>query len=313
MIGDVAGRGLQAASLMSQLRNALRAYAFEAHPPAAALEHLNSLAWRREGVVMATLIYLVLDPGSGSRAAGERRPPPAAAGEAGRDHRVPGGGTLASAGRRAATKYAEAEYLLEPGSTLLLYTDGLIEKRSTPIDDGMEQPRRGRGRRGRRPRGALRPPARDAFPAAEDDVALLALESVPLAAERMELTLPAEPLELSSLRRALQRWLAAVRGERRRQLRHRPGLQRGVSRTRSNTRMVPVMRRSTSMPRSRDDEVAITVRDYGRWREPRGDHRGRGLGLIETVMDSVSVVTTPNEGTEVHMMRKLGRSGDEPT
>src|SRR5207249_2562656 len=44
-IGDVAGRGVQAASLMGQLRNALRAYAFEAHPPAAALARLNGLAW----------------------------------------------------------------------------------------------------------------------------------------------------------------------------------------------------------------------------------------------------------------------------
>ena len=49
---------------------------------------------------------------------------------------------------------------------------------------------------------------------AEDDVALLALRSVPLAPERMELTLPAEPLELGSLRRALRALAGRVRGER---------------------------------------------------------------------------------------------------
>src|SRR2546430_15907279 len=49
----------------SQLRNALRAYVFEAHPPAIALQRLNGLAWTLERNVMATLIYLVFDPSSG--------------------------------------------------------------------------------------------------------------------------------------------------------------------------------------------------------------------------------------------------------
>ena len=103
-IGDVAGRGIQAASLMSQLRNALRAYAFEQHPPGAALEHLNSLAWRREGVVMATLIYLVLDPATGHvRLASAGHPPPLQARPDG-THRVPGGGPVPPARRRRARR-----------------------------------------------------------------------------------------------------------------------------------------------------------------------------------------------------------------
>jgi anti-sigma regulatory factor (Ser/Thr protein kinase) len=53
------------------------------------------------------------------------------------------------------------------------------------------------------------------------------------------------------------------------------------------------------------DEVAITVRDKGRWRASRGNNRGRGLGLIETLMDSVHIVTDPDTGTEVSMTRRL--------
>jgi anti-sigma regulatory factor (Ser/Thr protein kinase) len=57
-------------------------------------------------------------------------------------------------------------------------------------------------------------------------------------------------------------------------------------------------------------EVSITVRDYGRWRDSRAANRGHGLRLIETFMDSVTVVTSPQEGTEVRMARMLGRSRD---
>jgi anti-sigma regulatory factor (Ser/Thr protein kinase) len=59
-----------------------------------------------------------------------------------------------------------------------------------------------------------------------------------------------------------------------------------------------------------DHEISITVRDFGRWREPRGDNRGRGLPLIEAVMDSLAVERGDREGTEVRMVRKLGGSGN---
>jgi anti-sigma regulatory factor (Ser/Thr protein kinase) len=52
------------------------------------------------------------------------------------------------------------------------------------------------------------------------------------------------------------------------------------------------------------DCVFITVRDFGAWRAPRGENRGRGLPLIEAVMDSVDVAKGPR-GTEVRMIRRL--------
>jgi anti-sigma regulatory factor (Ser/Thr protein kinase) len=52
-------------------------------------------------------------------------------------------------------------------------------------------------------------------------------------------------------------------------------------------------------------EVAITVRDFGRWRASRGNNRGRGLALIETLMDTVHIATDPETGTEVSMTRRL--------
>jgi anti-sigma regulatory factor (Ser/Thr protein kinase) len=59
--------------------------------------------------------------------------------------------------------------------------------------------------------------------------------------------------------------------------------------------------------RAAADEVTVVVRDVGSWRERRGSGRGRGLGIIESVMDAVEVNKHP-VGTEVVMRRRLARS-----
>ena len=114
-IGDVAGRGVQAAAVMAQLRNALRAYAFELHPPAAALERLNRLAWTHGQSVMATVIYLVFDPSSGLvRLANAGHLPPLLANLDGSTVYLEEGRSL-PLGVQRATTYTDAEYRLPPG------------------------------------------------------------------------------------------------------------------------------------------------------------------------------------------------------
>ena len=308
-IGDVAGRGIQAASLMGQLRNALRAYAFEHHPPAAALEQLNRLAWRHDGVVMATLIYLVLDPASGHvRLASAGHLPPLKTGPDGETVYLEEGRSL-PLGVARETLYTEAEYVLEPGSSLLLYTDGLIEKRSAPIDHGLEQLARSVRAAPRHDLEALCESLLAPASGAEDDVALLALRSVALAPERLELTLPAEPLELGSLRRALRRWLAECEASDSESydiiLACNEACANAIEHAYGPGDALVEINAALS-----GDEVAITVRDSGRWREARGDNRGRGLTLMETLMDSVNIVTAADTGTQVSMTRALARSRD---
>ena len=304
-IGDVAGRGIHAASLMSQLRNALRAYAFEHHPPAVALARLNSLAWRREGVVMATVIYLVLDPSSGRillSSAGH--PPPLQARPDGTTTYLEAGRSL-PLGVARQTDYQEAEYRLEPGSTLLLYTDGLIESRGTPIDHGMARLAGAVGAHvGDRDLEQLCDELLESVAGSEDDVAMLLLRAVPVEAERMQLTLPAEPVELSSLRRALQRWLAECQASDADSY----DIVLACNEACANAIEHAYGPGDASVhvdAAFSGDEVAITVRDHGRWRESRGNNRGRGLALIETLMDSVNIVTDPDNGTQVSMTRRL--------
>jgi PAS domain S-box-containing protein len=306
-IGDVAGRGVQAAAVMAQLRNALRAYIFELHPPGIALERLNTLAWNFERNVMATLIYLVFDPSSGRvRFANAGHLPPL--------HARPNGSTVyleegraAPLGARAATSYKEAEHVLEPGSTLILYTDGLVEKRLTSIDDRLALLARSL----RPQRNGLEELCDDLLtslaPSGEDDVALLAVEPLQLDSTKLELALPAEPTALRSLRNALRRWLSGYQASDREIDEIVLACNEAVANSIEHA-YGPADGCVEVTAEFGEGEVCILVRDDGNWREPRGDNRGRGLTLMKALMDSVDLET--RRGTEVRMVRRLERGLD---
>jgi putative methionine-R-sulfoxide reductase with GAF domain len=141
-IGDVAGRGLMAATMMGRLSNALRAYALEHSSPGAVLERLNRLAYEEE--VVATAAYVVLDPrsGSGVFASSGHLPP-----------LIRSGGDVQLLPRAGAPPLGadlrpvpDVEIEMPAGADLLLYTDGLVELRGEAIDDGLERLRRIAGR-----------------------------------------------------------------------------------------------------------------------------------------------------------------------
>ena len=128
-IGDVAGHGVAAATLMGELRSALRAYALDGNGPAKVLTKLSRFVGRRRGA-MATLVYATVERASGDVSfarAGHPHPLLLRAG-AGAVFLAEGGGPPLSAGSAAA--YEEVETALGPGEALFLYTDGLVERRS---------------------------------------------------------------------------------------------------------------------------------------------------------------------------------------
>jgi PAS domain S-box-containing protein len=311
MIGDVAGRGLEAAAVMTQLRNALRAYALEAHPPAEALARLNSVAWTLDGSVMATIIYLVFDPATGIlRFTNAGHLPPLLVDRDGAAQYLERGRSI-PVGVQAATRYSEAEYLVDTGATLLLYTDGLVEKRCVRIDDGLAELARYASSGSRRDLEALSDHVlKTVGPGTEDDVAMIALQTAPLAPGPLRLTMPAEPVALAALRRSLRRWLAACEATDDESndivLACSEALANAIEHAYGPGDAEVEMDAAFS-----GDQISIVVRDFGRWREPRGEHRGRGLTLIQAVMDSVSVAGGDEEGTEVRMVRRLYRGADD--
>ena len=138
VVGDVAGSGLGAAVIMGRIRSALRAYALEFPDPADVLGKLDhKMQYFEEGDVMATVNYAVLDSDSGQlriSSAGHFPPVIAAPGQRGAMAQIavdpPIG--VADAPVRQVTTLA-----LVPGAVLCLYTDGLVERRDEPIDDGI--------------------------------------------------------------------------------------------------------------------------------------------------------------------------------
>ncbi len=142
VVGDVVGRGLDAAATMGQLRSAVRALASTGLEPGPLLDALDRYA-RVHGVGrMATLTYAQLHLASGElRYACAGHPPLVLVGPAGEPPRAlwDGRSPPLDAHRSGAMARAEAACRLAAGTSLLLYTDGLVERRAQSIDDGIER------------------------------------------------------------------------------------------------------------------------------------------------------------------------------
>ena len=137
VVGDVAGSGLGSAVVMGRMRSALRSYALEFPEPADVLHKLDQKMQYFEGEVMATVSYAVLDPVSGQlriSSAGHFPPVAAAPGRHGAlaEIAVDAPIGVADAPRRQVTTLA-----LVPGAMLCFFTDGLVERRNKPLDDGI--------------------------------------------------------------------------------------------------------------------------------------------------------------------------------
>jgi hypothetical protein len=139
-VGDVAGHGLQAASLMGEMRAALRAYAVEGHAPAenlALISRLLAVTVPESNGLLATACVMLLDPQTGmSRVANAGHLPPALRQPDGEVSFVAalGGPALGVEGDGA---IGEEFVALAPGATMVFYTDGLVEGRLNGLDAGL--------------------------------------------------------------------------------------------------------------------------------------------------------------------------------
>jgi anti-sigma regulatory factor (Ser/Thr protein kinase) len=136
-----------------------------------------------------------------------------------------------------------------------------------------------------------------------DDVAVLSIQRSPTADERLHLRVAARPEELAAIRRLLRGWLADAGADRR--AIEAVLLASGEACTNAIEHAYGPGEQTFELEGMRDgDAIELVIRDQGRWRAPRGQNRGRGLGLMETFMDEVEV--TPGEdGTAVRMRRRI--------
>ncbi|GAB7035234.1 SpoIIE family protein phosphatase [Streptomyces platensis subsp. malvinus] len=139
VIGDVEGHSAGAATIMGQMRTAIRAYAVEGHPPDVVIAHANRLLLGMETDLFATCAYVDLDMEEGIAwfvRAGHL--PPVLRHPDGRTEEltIEGGPPL---GVSAEGEFPLTEVGLAPGTLLVLLTDGLAESASLPLEDGMRR------------------------------------------------------------------------------------------------------------------------------------------------------------------------------
>ncbi|CAL9360641.1 hypothetical protein SUDANB1_00654 [Streptomyces sp. enrichment culture] len=138
VIGDVQGHSAGAATLMGQMRTALRAYAVEGHPPDVVVAHANRLLMDMESDLFATCCYVDVDLEEGAAwcvRAGHL--PPVLRYPDGRTDiaEAEGGPPL---GVVARADFPMSPLRLPPGTVIALATDGLVETPDSDIDEGME-------------------------------------------------------------------------------------------------------------------------------------------------------------------------------
>ncbi len=308
VIGDVAGHGTEAASVMGQVRMAVRAFSLEGHPPKVVVGRVHDLVRSLyEGEQMVTMLYVVVDPMTWEATMVNAGHPASLLLDGA------GGATyLASPiglplGLNWTLPYEESIALLRPESTLVLFTDGLIDRRDIAVEQGLDRLREvAADRVGLDIDDLCGVLLEELVPDnASDDVAILAARLEPVQ-ERLSLHIPADPAKLRSVRRNIARWLAghdvpkedvddivlASSEACANSIEHAYGPGEGTVDVEAEVE---------------DGQVTIVVRDTGRWRAARNGDRGRGLPLIESCMDSCAL-TRGDEGTELRMHRRVPRS-----
>ena len=187
-------------------------------------------------------------------------------------------------------EYPEAASPLEPGSTLVLYTDGLVEERGASIDAGLDALKKARPTGRPTPTRCATTWSTGCSPTAPptDDIAVLAVRTVPMSTERLHLR-PADEPEGAGHAAPHARALAGDAGASRMESND---IQVSCHEACSNAMEHGYRFREATIEVDGEfdgEEVLLTVADRGAWREKRDSDRGRGLDLISALMDAVEV------------------------
>ncbi|MEU7947311.1 SpoIIE family protein phosphatase [Micromonospora taraxaci] len=306
VVGDCVGHGLRAATVMGQLRSACRALLLQDSSPSRTLTALDRFAAQLPGALCATVFCGVLDPTTGQLRYASAGHPPAIVTSPDGNTRLLDQGHSRPLGVRGSAERPEAEERVPARATLMLYTDGLVERRRQPLTAGIGQVvtviQNGRAH----PIETLATDVMDQLspPGGYDDDVAVLLYRHP---GPLELDFTAEATGLAPVRSALRSWLERC----------------GLSPTNAYNVLVAageacanaiehghrdnpggrIRLRATATA----DGLHLSVTDSGHWKTPQpeaGNHRGRGLLLMRALMDAITV-TPSATGTTIDMQARI--------
>jgi anti-sigma regulatory factor (Ser/Thr protein kinase) len=307
-VGDVVGSGLDSAATMGRLRSSLAITGLQTSDPARILRYLDHYAGRIPGASMTTVAIVVQDGRRQRISYVSAGHPPAIVVKPGGVVDVLGGGRSWPLDIGVTDERPPAaSAAFPPGSVLLLYTDGVVERRGEVIDDGIGRLVRSLRRHWSLPvRHLVRQVLRDAGVddmVRHDDAAAIALRSVGTTDALFVETMPATADEISQVRHRFRTWLAgtgmaaelvgdvavAVNEAVTNAVTHGSGM--------DPTNTVQVEASNTA------DALIVSVTDPGRWlpgleRDPTLG--GRGFRIMERLCDEVTIETAP-PGTNVSL------------
>jgi signal transduction histidine kinase/CheY-like chemotaxis protein len=314
-VGDVVGHGLPAAIAMSRLRAAVAASALTDAEPAAVLTTLDRYAATVPGARCATVSYAVIDTGPDP----ERPDAAARVSYSCAGHPYPLLVTpdqppvFLSGGRRppvaawdSRIKQNTAVHEFPPGSLILLYTDGLIERPGETLDEGFARLQGAAAYRADLPVGDLCAELLDrmAPPGGyTDDVVLLALRPCHSAARSFATVVPATLDHIAQARHRLRDWLSAVAVDPRRESDILLASGEALTNAIEHGSGGDVCKTVAIEAFVRGRTVTATISDAGQWSgdssaSHRSQHRGRGLTMINGLADHVKTARTPG-GTRI--------------
>jgi PAS domain S-box-containing protein len=312
VVGDVAGRGVIAAARMGQLRSVARAYALEGHAPGVVAQRLNIYHRALNPDDLTTLVYAVIEPDLGQlRFINAGHPPPLLIAPGERPRLL--AGVAPPLGVSDLPVHEEIVVPFEPGAALVLYTDGLVERRGEGIDAGLARltaaAARARGGledlRERVVAGCM-----DASPG-DDDVTALFVRAEEAIGPRARFTLSPDGEALGALRRMLRRWLAEADAS----ADDVAAVTMAANEAWENAiehahafAPVPI----TTTWTLEGQEAVICVEDAGALTPGVSDpDRGRGIALMQLLMDETSFSLGGRFGGTVTLRRRLRVPADE--
>ena len=308
MVGDCVGHDLGAATVMGQLRSACRALLLQDASASQALTAMDRFASFVPGAECATVLCGVLDPATGSlRYSSAAHPPGIVVHPDGRVVLLDGARALPLAIRQDAGR-TYADFVLPPRSTLLLYTDGLVERRGEPLTEGIAAAGAAVAEASAASLEELASQVMARLAPAggyEDDVAMVLYHHpAPL-----DVLFSAESDQLASVRATLRGWLRSCDvGARMAQdvlVAAGEAIANAIEHGHRHLPDRQVRLRAVSTA----NQLRLTITDSGHWRTtPPGDRglRGHGIALMRALMQQVTIEPGPS-GTTVELCARINR------